>query len=246
MFLKKKCRSAIYLAVLIFLTGACATYESQVMPFKAPSAYANATETAGATIAAKVYDNEQEAKSAFGFDIMGAGIMPVQIIFDNRTHPLEIVPQQTFLLDAGENLWPILDSRMVYDRIERKTELGRVIPEGAKTGLLAGAAGAILGAAIGIVTGHSVAETAAKGAVIGAAGGSVIGGTRGASETMGVQQQISEDIQKRSLSNRAIPAREVSHGFIFFPGEAKKAKELRLQIREVDTGRLYNLRMRLD
>ncbi len=227
----------------IFFAG-CSSYERQVVPFKLPAAYPNTVEVAGATLAAQAYDDNQEAEKAFGFDILGAGVLPVRVIFDNRgPHPIEIVPQQTFLVDASDNLWPILDSSMAYSRIEKKTELGRVGTEAGKGGFLAGAAGAIIGAAVGIVTGHNVGDAAMKGAAVGAAAGLTFGGAKGLLDT-DVQQQIREDLQTRSLSSRAVPAGEVAHGFIFFPGEAKKAKELRLRIKEADTGKTYALNMK--
>ncbi|MCG6537472.1 MAG: hypothetical protein L7F78_22850, partial [Syntrophales bacterium LBB04] len=150
------------MAVLLSLAVmSCTRYERQVVPFKMPSSYANATEVADATIAAKSYDGKDEAGKAFGFDIRDAGILPVQVIFDNKgNHPLEIVPAQTFLIDEENNLWPILEQNMAYDRLSKKTELGKVVPEGAKYGGLAGAAGGIIGAAIGIVSGQNVGDAA--------------------------------------------------------------------------------------
>jgi len=232
------------LALAVILVAACSSYERQVVPFKLPSAYPNATEAAGAILAAKAYDDPKEAGQAFGVDISTAGVLPVQVIFDNKgPHPIEIVPDQTFLVDTSDNLWPILDSSMAYDRMEKKTELGRVAPEAGKGALLAGAAGAIIGAAIGIVSGHNVGDAAMKGAAVGAAAGATFGGAKGFADT-DVKRQIQEDLQARSLSSRAVPAHEVAHGFIFFPGEAKKAKELRLRIKETDTGKAYPLIMK--
>lgn len=232
-------------AVLAFLwLAACTTYERQVIPFKMPDAYPNATAVAGGKVAAKAYDDGQEAAAAFGFDIRGAGLLPVQVIFDNAgDHPLEIVPDRTYLADEDSNLWPLLDERLAYDRLAKKTELGRVAPEGAKGALLGGAAGAVIGAAIGIVTGRNVAEAAGKGAAVGAAAGATMGGSRGLTEQE-VRYQIREDLQKRSLERRAVSAREIAHGFLFFPGEAKKAKELRLTLRAVDTRQVYSLILR--
>jgi hypothetical protein len=163
--MKWLCLIAIFLLVAV---AACTKYERKVVPFQLPAAYPNATEAAEATIAAKAYDGKDEAGNAFGFDIRGAGILPVQVIFDNKgAHSLEILPAQTFLVDEANNLWPILDANLAYDRMTKKTELGNVVPEGAKSGMLAGAAGGIIGAAIGIVTGTNVGEAAAKGAAIG-------------------------------------------------------------------------------
>jgi hypothetical protein len=82
-----------------------------------------------------------------------------------------------------------------------------------------------------------------KGAAVGAAAGMTLGGAKGLSEGS-PEQKISEDLQQRTLEKKPVPPEEVSHGFIFFPGEAKGASELRLSIREIDTGKQYNLIMK--
>jgi len=101
----------------------------------------------------------------------------------------------------------------------------------------------VIGAAIGIVTGQNVAAAAGKGAAIGAAAGITLGGAKGLGDP-DVRQQIREDLQNRTLEKRAIVPHEVAHGFIFFPGEAKKAKELRFSIRTTDTKQVYPLIMK--
>jgi hypothetical protein len=244
MMVGKSVRNVLALILFLLSLAACTSYERQVVPFKMPSAYPNATSAADATIAAKAYDTAEEATAAFGFDIRGAGILPVQVIFDNTgNHPLEIVADKTLLVDEENNLWPILDERLAYDRLAGKTQYGKVMPEAAKSGLLAGAAGALIGAAVGIVTGTNVGSAAGKGAAIGAAAGATMGGVKGMTDS-DVQQQIRDDLQKRSLEKRAVTPHEVAHGFIFFPGEAKRPKELRLSIRAVDTKKVYPLIMR--
>ena len=242
--MKKSIPPILLVVLAIASLFACTTYERQVVPFKLPTAYPNATAVADATIAAKAYDSTEEATAAFGFDIRGAGILPVQVIFDNTgNHPLEIVTDKTLLVDEENNLWPILDQNMAYDRLAKKTELGRVAPEAAKSGLLAGAAGALIGAAVGIVTGTNVGSAAGMGAAVGAAAGATVGGAKGLSDSE-VQYQIREDLQKRTLEKRAVSPHEVAHGFIFFPGEAKKPKELRISIRTTDTKQVYPLIMK--
>jgi len=232
--------------MMVFGLLACTRYERQIVPFKMPSAYPNVQEAADAQIAARSYDNSKEAGDAFGFDIRGAGIHPVQVVFDNKgTHPLEIVVEQTWLVDEENNLWPILDARMAYDRIAKATELGKVAPEATKGGFLGGAAGAVIGAAIGIVTGTNIGEAVGKGAAIGAAAGVTMGSAKGLSDP-DVHSEIREDLANQSLDKRAVNAGEIAHGFIFFPGEAKKAKELRLQVRAMDTGKIFLLVMPLE
>jgi len=233
---------SILLLALTF-TG-CESYKQQVVPFKLPTAYPNVTTVADAQIAAQAYEDSKQAEEAFGFDIRGAGVLPVKVVFDNTgTHTLEIVTEQTFLVDSDNNLWPILDQNMAYDRISKKTELGKVAPEAAKGALLAGAAGAIIGAAVGIVTGGGVGQAIGKGAAVGAAAGATIGGAKGLSDH-DVQMQIRDDLDSRSLKRKAVPPRQVAHGFIFFPGEAKNAREIRLFLKATDTGQTYPLSLK--
>ncbi len=225
------------LLVVMFILS-CARYQRQVVPFKMPQAYPNATTVEGAIVASKSWDDSQEAQKAFGFDIRPE-ILPIQVIFDNRgSHPLEIVSEQTFLIDVENNAWPVMDAKLAYDRIAKKTEMGEVAPGAAKYGALGAVAGGIIGAAIGIVGGSPVGDAAMKGAAAGAATGAVVGSAQGMSDT-DVQRQIRDDLRNRSLERRAVAPQEIAYGFIFYPGEAKKPLELRLRLREPDTGLVY-------
>jgi hypothetical protein len=229
-----------------FVVTGCAGHKAQVVPFKMPGAYPNATQAAGATIAAKAYDNEAAAKEAFGWDIRGAGLYPVQVVFDNLgDHSLEIEPSQTFLIDGEDNLWSILDSSLAYDRVAQKSDMSRIGKGAVKPGLLSGAAGALVGAAIGIVAGENVAAAAGKGAAIGAAVGATLGGAEAAASGGEARAAISEDLAEKSLENKAIQPHSIAHGFIFFPGEAKGAGELRLQVRVLETGEIQTIRLPL-
>lgn len=230
----------LIIAVLITASG-CTRYQRQVVPFKMPDAYANVKETAGAKVAASAYNNPSEAEKAFGFNIRGAGILPVQVIFDNQgTHKFEIISSQTFLIDAENKLWPVLDKSLAYERLVGKTEASKIGSGAAKGGLLGGAAGAVIGAAIGILTGEDVLRAAGKGAAVGAAAGATIGGTHSMASG-DAEKKISDDLRNRSLESKTIPANSISHGFIFFPGESKSPKELRLQLKDVETGEIHSL-----
>jgi hypothetical protein len=159
------------------------------------------------------------------------------VVFDNKgKHPIEIVAAQTFLVDSENNLWPVIDASLAYDRISKKTEFRKVAPEGAKAGLLAGTA-------VGIVSVDNVGDAAMKGTAVGAAAGLTMGGAGGLLN-QDVQREIREDLETRSLESRPVTPHEIAHGFIFFPGEAKQAKELRLRIREVDSGVSHALIMK--
>jgi len=216
------------LAVVMIACGA--TYKAKPLPFKTPSNYPNATEVAGGTIAAKAFADPAEAKEIFGFNIREAGMLPVQVIFDNKgDRSLEINGGQTFLEDGEGNLWPILPSEMAYERASKYAQTGEVFKEGVYQGFLGAAAGAVIGAAIGIVTGTNVASALGKGAAVGAAAGATVGGVKGyASDDPG--RKVMQDLRQKSLQSRPIPPRSLAYGLIFFPGEAKSAKNLRLKL----------------
>jgi len=230
---------------LFFSVGCARTYQAKPLPFKTPSSFKNVVEAAGAQVAAKAYADPAEAKEAFGFDVRSAGMLPVQVIFDNQgTHPLEINGQQTFLEDNDGNLWPILNREMAYERATKYAQTKQIFTEGAYKGFLGAAAGAIVGAAIGIVSGENVAATAGKGAAVGGAAGAVIGGAGGYGSN-DARRKITNDLREKSLQNQAVEPKGLTHGFIFFPGEALSAKQLRLQLLEKDTGKVHVLNFSL-
>ena len=233
-------RKAVLIAIVLALITGCGTsYKAKPLPFRVPSSYENSVEVGGATIAAYGYAKAQEAKEIFGFDIRGAGMLPVQIIFDNQgPHSLKIVPEQTFLQDEKGNLWPILEDQMAYERATRYAQTKQIFKEGAYVGFLGATAGAIIGAAVGIVAGQGVGSALGKGAALGAAAGATLGGAKGYAADQ-APRAIINDLNQKSLENRPIKPNSLAFGFIFFPGEAPSAKLLRLQLMEVDTGKGY-------
>jgi hypothetical protein len=231
--------------ILLSVSGGCSTYVAKPLPFKTPTAYPNATEAAGAMIAAQAFSDTEQAKEAFGFDIRAAGMLPVQVIFDNLgDHPIEINSGQTFLEDDAGNIWPILDRETAYDRATKFTQTKQVFTEGAYHAFLGAAAGAIIGAAVGIVTGENVAVTTGKGAAVGGAAGASLGGAKGYFSN-DARQVVINDLKRKTLQSKPVDPRSLSFGFLFFPGEASSAKELRLQLKETDTGQVHLLKMKL-
>lgn len=226
----------------LLLVTACATsYQAKPLPFKMPTAYPNAQEAGGAMIGARAYTDVKEAQENFGFDIINAGMLPVEIVIDNKgPHPLEINGTQTFLEDRNNNLWPVLNKNLAYERATKYAQTKQTFSEAAHSGFLGAAAGAAIGAAIGILSGQNVAETTGKGAAVGAAGGAVIGGAN--AESAGdARHAVVDDLQSKTLQSKSIAPNALAYGFIFFPAEAKTAKTLRLQIVERDTGRSFVL-----
>lgn len=235
----------VFLTLAAFLLAGCATsYKARPLPFRAPAAYANAVQAGGATIAAEGFAEPKRAEDVFGFNVRGAGFLPVEVVFENQgPHSLKIVPEQTFLEDEAGNLWPVLDEKTAYDRATRYSQTKQTFKEGAYSGALGAVAGAIIGAAIGIVAGSGVGEAAGKGAALGGAAGATIGGAKGYTSNE-APRTIMADLRRKSLENRPIP-RGLAYGFLFFPGEAQSARQLRMQVVETETGKVHDLKLKL-
>jgi hypothetical protein len=235
--------SICLLSALVF--AGCATYEPKVAPFKLPEAYQNVQRVDDAYVAARAWSNAAEASQAFGFDIVKAGLLPVQVSFDNRgTKTLVIVPSQTFLINQQQELFPVLADQQAYERVNRGTKLQESVRGAAKGGLLGGATGALIGTAIGVVAGHSAGDYALRGLTMGGATGAVFGGVGAAGNTQ-VPRTITEDLTRHELKNTPIKPGELAYGLILFPGEAGPPQALRLQLQDRDSGQVYNLNLPL-
>ena len=84
----------------LFVLSSCTTYRSQFVSFRPPQAYLNYQVVDGVSLGAEAYASKEDAEKAFGFDIKGAGLIPVQLVLDNQSgKSLALVPEQTFLVD---------------------------------------------------------------------------------------------------------------------------------------------------
>jgi hypothetical protein len=236
-----------YVTILLIpaVVLSCTFYESREVPFRPPDQLANVQQLGGTKVAAIGYADKGAAKAAFGFDIRGAGLLPVQVVFENLgPERFEVVAEQTFLVDAAGGYWNLLDRRTAYQRVETSSEYGSIVKGGAEKGMWGAVAGALAGAAIGILSGHNVGEAAGKGAAVGAAGGAIFGGAQaGSSDDAG--RQVARDLANKDLENRIIEPGNINRGFLFFPGEAPSAGLLRLQLRDVISGRTFNANLAL-
>lgn len=224
-------------AAASMLLFACATsYKAKPLPFRSPADYPNATVVAGATVGARAFTDAKSATEAFGFDVRGAGMLPVQTVFDHRgSQPLKINAGQTFLEDASGDIWPVLSDKTANERATKFSKTKQIFKSGAYGGFLGASAGALIGGAIGVLTGKEIASAAGKGAAVGAAAGATAGGVKGYGSN-DARRDIIDDLKSKSLENKVIQPGSLAFGIIFFPGEAKSAKQLRMQLVETDTG----------
>jgi hypothetical protein len=223
----------------------CATYQPKVTPFKLPEAYANVQRVADTYVGARAWDQDAAARAAFGFDIIGAGLLPVQVSFDNRgNQTLVIVPTQTFLINGKREFFPVLSDTEAYDRIARGVRVQEGVKGLAEGAILGAATGALIGAAVGVASGGRAGEYAMRGATAGAVSGGIMGGLGGSSDTQ-VPRTISEDLTRHNLQNLPIRPGELAYGLILFPREAGQPQALRLQLQDQDTGVVYTLNLNL-
>ena len=237
----KRALSIIVVLFAFMVTGCATAYKATPIPFKAPSAYPNVVTLDGVQIAARAYVDNETAWKAFGFDIRGAGILPIQVIIDNRgTNHLEMNAAEALLEESDGNLWPILNQAIAHERATKYAHTNEAFKQGAQKGLLGAVAGAVIGAAVGIVTGKDVLETIGKGVAVGGAAGGTMGGMEGYSDNQAMHY-IAQDLRSKSLENKEISPGSLAYGVLFFPGEATSVRKLRIQLIEKESGKVHSL-----
>jgi len=240
-----KALGMVALALAVLFGAGCARYQRRPLSFRMPSSYPNHQTIQGAELGARAITDRQRAKEAFGFDIIGAGVLPVQVVIKNGADwPLQIVADQSFLVESDGRMWPVLSAELARERIAKHTGWGELAPGAAKGAVLGAAAGAVIGTAVGVVSGKSVGGSAAKGAVVGAAGGGVLGGANAMSDQE-VARNIATDLRDASLRNKQVPPGQLGQGILFFPAEARSPAQLELQVKNARTGKVYTLKFSL-
>lgn len=239
-------KKIICLLVIATHVAACATYENRSVSFRPPQEYANYQDVGGLMVGAEPFVDKKQAEDAFGFDIRSAGLLPVQIVMDNRSgQGVEVVSGQTFLVDGSNRYWKILSNSEAVERVEKATEAGAIAGGAGKGAAWGAAAGAILGLALGVVSGRNVGESVVKGGVLGGAGGAVIGGANKAGDDRQREYKIADNVRDKGMEGKVMASDNLASGFIFFPGEAESVKDLRLQIKYRNTGIVKTINLRL-
>ena len=227
--------------ILILVLSACTSYKTQYVGFRPAADYPNNVNAAGVTVGAEAYADRAAAKEAFGFDVKKAGLLPVQVVMDNKSgDTVQIMLDQTFLVDNNNRYWNLIPNKAAVERVTKATQSGEILSGAAKGAGWGAATGAVLGAAFGVLTGENVADAAGKGAAVGAAGGAVYGGGKRGTDPQ-KPRTIENDLRDKGLEGKVIPEQSLANGFLFFPAEAQSARELRLQIRANRSGNLYTL-----
>jgi len=104
-------------AIVCFLVS-CSPHQDPNEPAALNEGQAEVVEMEGLRIQATAYDDPDSAGAAFGFDIHGAGLLPLRFVLQNRSaNPIRLIPSQIFLIDQGGQAWPLLTSEQVTTRL---------------------------------------------------------------------------------------------------------------------------------
>ena len=172
-----------------------------------PMSLVEPIDVAGTRWQALAYLNQPPTGGIFGFDIRGAGLLPVLVSIDNRGGgALKIIPRQTFLIDSDGQAWPLLTTDQALSRLDSANvthagERSLSVPTDLET---------ITGFALNTI--HSV------------------GFSNLADAYTRPESGFGEGPRGRNLRNPLIPAGEAASSLLFFPGreEAKSVRGLRL------------------
>ena len=236
-----KWKYSVVLFALLLGLFSCTPYKTQYVGFRPAADYPNKVIAGGVMIGAEAFADQAAAREAFGFDIKRAGLLPVQVVMDNQGGSVfEVMGDQTFLVDNNNRYWNLVPNYAAVERVAKATQSGAIVAGAGKGAGWGAASGAILGAAFGVLTGENVVNAAGRGAAVGAAGGAVYGGAQGGTDPTR-ERTIAEDIREKGLEGKVIPEQSLANGFLFFPSKAQSAREIRLQIRNIQSGEIYSV-----
>jgi hypothetical protein len=82
----------IFFCILLLPAFVSCTYQDRVQPVSLPDSSPNSVNINGLKLSATAYTDQGKAKKAFGFNIREAGLLPVQLVFQNDgTDVIELV-----------------------------------------------------------------------------------------------------------------------------------------------------------
>jgi len=238
---QKPYHAIIVILFSLFVIAGCARYGHRVSPVPLPGAQPEHVAVNGVEMLAVAFLDKKTAEERFGFDVRGAGLLPVQLVIDNgSTQKVTINSGQTFLIDRIGQAWPLLSTKEAYQRVKSHVEMGETAKGTVKPAVLLGAAGALTGFAIGVLTGEDIGESVGKGTVLGGTAGALAGGT---AAYAAAPEKIRTDLAQRTLRNRPVKPGQLAYGFLFFPGrkEVTSAQRLRLAVTIGEETHVLNL-----
>lgn len=207
-----------YACMLItaLLLAACAA-KSRTVAFRPPGDFYSYQNVLGLKVGAELFEDEKQAEEAFGFNIRAAGLLPMQLVLDNRTgQGVDIIAGQTFLVDENNRYWRVLSVKDAMARVQKYT-VGKGAGKSISPSQLQRLAFKVVsGSAEGVAI---VAEPAASDAT-GKSGQDQNGESTGG-----------EEYRHQDLEGKVMFAETLASGIVYFPGEVPSPRELRLQVK---------------
>lgn len=203
------------------LIAGCSDREERVPAPPALPAHLAEPAAEGVRFQAVALEDGKQALEFFGFDVRGAGLLPVLVSIANHGGGVvRLVPRQSFLVDAESQAWPLLTSAQALARLGRAGV--QPTPAHAPTAL---ELEALSGFALDLTAGQDFSED-----------GAAPPGRR-----------ASQHIAAKTPQNPAIPPGRVASGVLFFPGreEAQGARRLRLCYAQGDSLKFLVLPLRM-
>ncbi|ETR67176.1 MAG: lipoprotein [Candidatus Magnetoglobus multicellularis str. Araruama] len=206
----------LFVALIICISGCSKAFVAKPVAFKMPSVYGNAVQINKTLAAAEVFNNGKSDKKIFGFDIHGAGMLPVQVVFQNTGYrEMQVIVDQTFLEETNGNMWEVLTGDIAKARATQNAQDKKAVKEAGKKGMIGAGIGAVIGALIGTATGSNVAESVGKGAAIGAGSGAVYGSVKALEQDDAAQKAL-KDFKNTLIEGKPIKGGCITRGFLFF------------------------------
>jgi hypothetical protein len=145
-------------------------------------------ESDGVRFQAQVLRDSPEAAAVSGFDMRGAGLLPLRIRIANQAGgAIKIIPRQTFLIDAGGQAWPLLTAQEASERLARAGIQAISPPRPPQQEDL----GALTGFALDLVPGLDAAK---------------------------MDKSVSQTLAAKAQHNRSIAPGQTGFGAMLFPG----------------------------
>jgi len=235
----KRINIVVFIIFLLFINACSKAFVAKPVPFKMPSVYGNSVTIDKTIAAAEVFNNPKQDKKMFGFNIHGAGMLPVQVVFKNIGYKnYQVIIDQTFLEESNGNMWEVLSGDIAKARATNHAQDKKAIKEAQKKGMIAAAMGAVIGAVVGTITSSNVGKAVGTGAAVGAGGGAVYGAVKALEKDDEVQKSL-KHFKNTLIEHKPIKGGCTTRGFLYFPAEAKKPKLLWLTIKDTMNENTY-------
>ena len=190
----------------------------------------------GVHIGAELSEDPKQMEAIFGTDLHAAGILPLQLIIENKgTQTIEIVAGQTCLIDDDNRYWRPLSNQAAADRLERAEHVAAAAP--GKTARPAKMSEIIMEMAATLISRQSVQAPLIKQELPAGA----------ITQESGKQPAVekTEKGREKGVDGRILTAGSLLRGYLYFPADINLARELRVQVKSRDDGRLQTFNLKL-